>query len=263
MLFGRSVFTVFLIVAALSLPIIPIEINGQAHAISVRDQNTNTPDLLLAPDDKTADSGEAMARPALTLALALPLATKLPHVEETYLDVLSILSENNDCTRFYGGSAAIEALNELTERLVPSYLDPSIALRMKGRTASARNVRNGFAYRLWEKAELNLNGPFVKSKNLVGQVRVSDVGDYAPNTREARAAILLHEIGHMIQRADGKMVLPDDGTNVNVSQQNTWRVIAVCREQINNLDQVSHLDRLRRAQTAAAVARVRASAAQR
>ena len=47
--------------------------------------------------------------------------------------------------------------------------------------------------------------------------------------------ILLHELGHLIQKRDQQWVLPDDGGNKHLSQENTQRVVAVCGKQINRL----------------------------
>jgi hypothetical protein len=48
-------------------------------------------------------------------------------------------------------------------------------------------------------------------------------------------AILLHEIGHMIETAKGNWLLPNDGNSATLSQENTWRVIEICREQITRV----------------------------
>lgn len=188
-------------------------------------------------------------RAELPQPLSLPNAAKLTLLDKAYLDAFSILREDNSCSRFYGGPPAIEVLNRLTRRLRPSYFDRTVALRMWGKTSSAQNHGSGLSYRLFEKAELNFNGPFYRSSVFPNEAAVPSVGQFLANTREARVAILLHEIGHMIQTPDNHWVLPDDGNDPNLSRQNTLRVIAVCRDQIRGLSRIGFAQELLSTQT--------------
>jgi hypothetical protein len=181
--------------------------------------------------------------------LSLPIAAKLTLLDKAYLDAFSILREDNACSRFYGGPPAIEVLNRLTRQLKPGYFDRSIGLRMWGKTTLVYSYRSGLSYRLFEKADLNLNGSFYRSSVFPNDAAVPDIGQFLPNTREARVAILLHEIGHMIQTPDNHWVLPDDGNDPDLSQQNTLRVIAVCRDQITGLSRIGFAQELSRTQT--------------
>jgi hypothetical protein len=63
----------------------------------------------------------------------------------------------------------------------------------------------------------------------------SDVGSFAPGSRPARALILLHELGHLIQGDDGDWLIPDDGRDGWQSKANTLRVEQVCRAQLETL----------------------------
>jgi hypothetical protein len=181
--------------------------------------------------------------------LFLPAAAKLTLVEKAYLDVYSILRDDNPCSRFYGGPGAIEALNELTSRLKPRFLDRTVGLRMKGNVSYSTNYLTGFTYRVFAKAELNSNGPFYKTNIFPLDSGVPKVGEYSPNTREARITILLHELGHMVQTADKLWVLPNDGEDAGISGQNTRRVIEVCRDQIKSRERISFEQALASAQT--------------
>jgi len=181
--------------------------------------------------NKTSNRVSLRSLPSLQ-PLSLPDAAKLTPLDQAYLDVYSILREENECSRFYGGPAAIEVLNQLAKQLKPSYFNRFIALRMKGKIAYAMNNATKLQYRIFEKAELNHNGPFYKSNIFPLDSTVPRVGEFSPNTREARITIMLHEIGHMIQRADGQWVLPNDGDDSEISKENTQKVIDVCREQI-------------------------------
>ena len=46
----------------------------------------------------------------------------------------------------------------------------------------------------------------------------------------------MHELGHLIQKRDQQWILPDDGGNKLLSQENTQRVVAVCGKQISRLN---------------------------
>ena len=175
---------------------------------------------------------------ALTSALELPSLAKLTLLDKAYLDAFNILRADNQCSRFYGGPRAIEALNQLKLQLKPAYFDRSIALRMQGQTSSTTNHMSGLSYRLFDKAELNINGPFYKPSIFPRDSTVPGIGEFSPNTREARVTILLHELGHMIQSSANRFLLPNDGDDASISKQNTMRVIAVCREQIKGQSRI-------------------------
>jgi hypothetical protein len=173
--------------------------------------------------------------------LPLPVVNKLSTLDKAYLDVYLILSDDNKCSRFFGGPAAIEVLNELTRQLKPAYFDQSIALRMVGNISYVSNNSTGLSYRLFENARLNTNGPFYRTSVPSVDTTMHRVGEFSPNTREARITIVLHEIGHMIRSADGQWVLPNDGDDPAVSKSNTQRVIDVCRNEIAGRSKV-HFD---------------------
>lgn len=171
--------------------------------------------------------------------LSLPDVSKLSPLDKAYLDAYSILREDNACSRFYGGFAAIEVLNQLTRQLKPVYLNKSIGLRMTGKISYAMNNTTKLSYRTFENAQLNTNGPFYRTSIFPVDSTIPRVGEYSPNTREARLTILLHELGHMIQRPDGEWVLPNDGDDPGTSRSNTQKVIEVCREQIKGQSHIA------------------------
>jgi hypothetical protein len=104
---------------------------------------------------------------------------------------------------------------------------------MIGETVMVTNLRYRLtSYRLFDKAELNLDGPFYRiSPSHPHRI----IGGFRPNTREARVTILLHELGHLIGRPDKQWLLPNDGADERLSDENTARVIAVCGRQIRRL----------------------------
>jgi hypothetical protein len=170
---------------------------------------------------------------SLPAALFLPNANQLTPLDQAYFDAFSILNEDNKCSAFYGGPPAIEALNRLREQLVLKHLDDTVVVRMIGETVKVINLRNRLtSYRLFDKAELNLDGPFYRvSPSHPHRI----IGGFRPNTREARVTILLHELGHLIERPDKQWLLPNDGTDERLSDENTARVISVCGRQIRSL----------------------------
>lgn len=176
--------------------------------------------------------------------LVFDTTRKRSEVEKSYLDIYNILRQDNSCSRFFGGPEAIEALNGLTQQLRPANLDRHVGMRMTGKATSVLNYSTGFRYRLFDTVEVNINGPFFKGNGLAGRGRISSIGSFLPNTREARVTLLLHELGHLIQKADDQWVLRDDGNDSWLSGENTQRVIAACGKQIRELHKFSFEEEL-------------------
>ena len=170
---------------------------------------------------------------------------KLTPLERAYLDVFSILSEDNSCSRFYGGTAATVALTGMVGRLRTTYFDPHIAIRMKGETTVFQDARTGFMFRLFSTAEVNSGGSFYRGNTLY-DARLPLIAHFQPNTKEARATILLHELGHLVRKVDNRWLLQDDGSDFDLSRRNTDVVLKFCREQILALDNLSPAEKLAR-----------------
>lgn len=167
--------------------------------------------------------------------LPLPDISKLSELQKAYLDAYSILSQSNACSEFFGGPPSISVLNELIAQLRPSHLDKLIGIRMSGATTIVTNAQTKFNYRLFNKAEVNLNGAFYRGNDLPFAPTIPKVARFLPNTREARVTILLHELGHLVRKRDGGWLLPDDGKDISVSGANTDRIADVCGQQIRVL----------------------------
>jgi hypothetical protein len=165
-------------------------------------------------------------------------------LEQAYLDAFSILKYQNSCSEFFGGPSSIVALNELARQLRPTYMDRRIGIRMSGETTIVISALTGFTFRLFKKAEVNLDGPFYRSRAVSTHSRVPPIGPFEPNTREARATTVLHELGHLLQRPDGQWLLPNDGDSSGESEENTRRVLNVCGEQIRALHNFSFAEEL-------------------
>lgn len=171
--------------------------------------------------------------------LSLPVSGKLSDLEEAYLDSYTILKQSNSCSDFFGGPHAIEALNQLTKQIRPAYLDRHVGFRMTGETMNVVNYNNGFKYRLFDKVEVNLNGPFYRASGLPNRPNVPPIGTFPASSREARVALLLHELGHLIPKPGSHWLLRNDGDDTRQSEENTQRVIEACGTQIRALHKFS------------------------
>lgn len=195
------------------------------------------------PEESSSSTGSnASAQPDRAVDGASPEATSpkpLPirvqgkpnELERAYLDAFSILVEETGCSSFLGGSGSIAALNELVKQLKPTYLSESVVVRMTGPITNYQSNLTGVSFRLFNKAEINLDGSFYRSRSSFTP-RVPWVGEFPPNTRQARVTVLLHELGHLVQGADKLWVLPDDGNDPSLSRQNTKRILETCGKRI-------------------------------
>jgi hypothetical protein len=155
---------------------------------------------------------------------------------QTYADVFKILSTKNSCSDFYGGPhAATTVLNDLVEHVKPEPLFREISFQMGGRLRFVRNTSAGVLYRLFDKATVNTNGAFYQRRVNPMRNIPSNVGSFLPGSRHARALILLHELGHLIEGKDGAWLIPDDGHDVEQSRANTLRIQEICRLQLKAL----------------------------
>ena len=176
--------------------------------------------------------------PRIAMAIVSKDERKLNELDKAYLDVFTILRDDNACSRLYGGRGAIEALNELMRVLRPTYIDRHIAVRMRGHTTLFRNAGSGFMFRMFEKAEINLNGSFYRG-NASWERRSPLATGFEANTRKTRVALLLHELGHLVRGADQKWVLSDDGHDLDLSEKNTQYVVDVCRQEIESVTRMT------------------------
>jgi hypothetical protein len=153
-----------------------------------------------------------------------------------YYDTLSILSEINRCSNFFGGpSTSVEVFNSLTGKVTKHYLPLRISMRMSGEPTTMLNARSKLSYRLFNDVAINANGAFYRQRVGPSMPSVPGVGTFSPNSRQARVLILLHELGHLIKGADGKWLLPDDGGDERLSMVNSEKVEAVCGREIRSL----------------------------
>jgi len=148
-----------------------------------------------------------------------------------YQDVVRILEGKNDCSDFFGGPEVLEAFDHLGALLRKTYIDKNVGIRMSGEYVIFQRAGSSLRYRVFERAELNGRGPFF-GQNSLGKPRAFGIGTFSSNTREARALMLLHELGHMIETSPGHWLLADDGNNDWKSKENSQIVEKHCAEVI-------------------------------
>jgi len=158
------------------------------------------------------------------------------NITQAYIDVFKILSDQNTCSDFYRGPrTATTVLNGFVRRVKSQSLLRDVSFKMVGSPRIIRDPATGASYRLFEKTMVNINGSFYQRRADPMRKFPSDVGNFAPGSRAARALILLHELGHLIQGEDGDWLIPDDGFNGEQSKANTLRVQGMCRRELDAL----------------------------
>ena len=158
------------------------------------------------------------------------------NITQAYIDVFRILSNPNTCSDFYRGPrTATTVLNGFVTRVKSQSLLRDVTFEMAG-PRIIRDPVTGVSYRVFEKTMVNTNGSFYQRRADLMRKFPSDVGNFAPGSRAARALILLHELGHLIQDENGEWLLPDDGFDDTQSKANTLRVQQVCRKELNALN---------------------------
>ena len=201
--------------------------------------------LLEATRREREAGGEALINDRDHLASDATLTPRAPDIakpgrppgfSKAYSDAFNILKEDNSCSQFFGGAMATRALDKLADQLQQKPLrDTRVGVRMDGAVTNVTDAPTGFSYRLFENATVNSNGPFFKRKRDPSEDFVPNVGSFAPNTREARVSILLHELAHLVRAPDRNWLIPDDGGNPEQSVKNTETIEANCGHQIRTL----------------------------
>ena len=159
------------------------------------------------------------------------------NITQAYVDVFKILNNQNSCSEFYRGPrTATTVLNGFVTRVKSQSLMREVSFQMAGSRRIIRDPATGTSYRLFEKTMVNTNGSFYQRRADPMRKFPSDVGNFAPGSRAARALILLHELGHLIQGENGDWLIPDDGYNGMQSKANTLRVQHACRKELNALN---------------------------
>lgn len=159
------------------------------------------------------------------------------NITKTYSDVFKILSNQNTCSDFYRGPrTATTVLNGFVTQVKSRALLREVSFEMTGSPRIIRDPGTGASYRLFEKTMVNTNGSFYQRRADPMRKYPSNVGNFAPGSRAARALILLHELGHLIQGENGDWLIPDDGFDGLKSKANTLRVQQACRKELDALN---------------------------
>jgi hypothetical protein len=188
------------------------------------------------PDD--ADSiVETRATVALPTAPS-PLISQDKVLGSAYYDTVNILSSNNSCSDFFGGPSSVDIFNQLVSRIRKDTHSVGIGMRMSGSTINIHDAKTKRNYRIFGKVSINSHGPFYRRKVAPWAPNVPRVGTFAPNTKEARVLMLLHELGHVMKGSDGHWLLPDDGKDEGLSRANSYKIEDVCEDEINSLSKV-------------------------
>jgi hypothetical protein len=177
-----------------------------------------------------------------------------------------ILQGNNPCSDFFGG-AGLNALNGISDAVTaaggsafqPIAGDSSTGIRaVVPRTVSQSDtpITTAGAYAAVSPilVTINTNGSFVRSVS-AGSGTLPRFGGYSPGSLQSRVLQLLHETGHLVitgsqptligirvgsQNRFYRMnslthLLPIDGGNTPLSEENTRKVLNACRKQIDAL----------------------------
>jgi hypothetical protein len=172
-----------------------------------------------------------------SLALTTPLAfSQDVAFGNAYHHTLNILIHENECSEFFGGiDNAVDIFSRLMTKARRGYWPSTIGIRMSGQTTNVVNARTKRAYRLFDTVEVNSNGPFFKRKFSNAEPVIPHVGSFAPNTKEARVLMLLHELGHAVKGKNGDWLLPNDGNDETLSRSNSLKIEDVCGEEIKSV----------------------------
>ncbi|HKZ80916.1 MAG TPA: hypothetical protein VJ124_21770 [Pyrinomonadaceae bacterium] len=163
-------------------------------------------------------------------------------LRSAYYDTLTILSASNSCSDFFGGSdTAVDVFNRLMALVKKDYYVAGVGMRMSGSIATVLNAQTKVQYRLFDNLSINLNGPFYRRR--VGNVALSvnGVGTFAADSKEVRVLMFMHELGHLIKGPEGEWLLPDDGSDQDLSRENSLKIERVCGEQIRALGKTFNL----------------------
>jgi hypothetical protein len=152
----------------------------------------------------------------------------------SYADAFRVLSYESSCSSFYGGPPlALTVLNGLASQLRRRSLGPNgVGIVMTGGYEVYRDDATGRGYRLFREAYINSDGPFI-SRFLRPRAPRLRIGRFEAETRQAKALLLLHELGHLVGAPDGGgWLLPADGGDARRSERNTQTIESQCLKQL-------------------------------
>ena len=195
---------------------------------------------LIIPVLVYASSPPEREQPGRLALLRTKVATnrQVNQLEQAFLDAVDVLEHDSPCVRFYSDrQKAVNVLCSLVDQIhVEPMPDIRVGVKMSGPFTFHVDAQTGAAYRLFQHADINLDGSFYRTKSFTQDRAVPHVGSFPPNTREARVLILLHELAHLMVSRDGKWLIPDDGNNADLSRKNSLTVETRCGDQIKAIN---------------------------
>jgi hypothetical protein len=186
-------------------------------------------------DGSASESSTAVNSELVSVGVA-PLASQDKLFASAYFDALSILAANNDCSDFFGGSAAAaDVFAKLMGNVRKNSLPAMVGINMTGKTIQVTNDRTNSRYRLFERVLINSEGAFYRDRLPRSLAPLPGVGSFQANTKEVRVLMLLHELGHAIKGDDDNWLLPNDGKSSDLSRKNSQKIQDACGRQIKAL----------------------------
>jgi hypothetical protein len=184
------------------------------------------------PSTEESHARAKAAADAKAAPTPLDLSTEEVADRVSYADVFKILKDENSCSDFFGGPRlSLTVFNRLALQLRSRRLGSGmLAVLMSGSYTVFKDTDTGASYRLFEEAVINSEGPFALRGPSTWSSRLQ-IGRFPAETRQAKALILLHELGHLVGTRGG-WVLPDDGGDARQSERNTEAVESRCVKQL-------------------------------
>jgi YD repeat-containing protein len=225
------------------------EPTGKTGGASITVRPTGAPDL---PEDTVTIGDSEITR----VVPRSPDATEKTTIDNTRKDVEAILGGDNDCAKFFGKDAltAFKAMNFQVGEIYQSspysskdVLNYTIGIQMTLNDVDSKGVVSSDAkkigYVTTSSAVINANGSFFRKDNYTERTSsgfavrsMPAFGGFNATTRQSRVLQLLHELGHVIVKPDGTLLLELDGSGQNgLSEENTRKVKEACEKEIKAL----------------------------
>lgn len=226
------------ITALLTVTMVSAKASPPAAANASRDGEMRKCEATTDADSVNDPSNERVIYDSEVLSAApSPLVAKDKVLGSAYFNTLRILNTNNACSDFFGGpAAAVDVFRQLVGRVRKDYFAAAVGMTLSGETTNVSNGTTKKEYRLFDKLSINTNGPFYRKRISQSEPAQPHIGTFAPNTKEVRVLMFLHELGHLIKGEDGKWLLPNDGKDAALSGRNSQKIEDVCGEQIKGLN---------------------------
>lgn len=172
-------------------------------------------------------------------------------INQAFTDAEKVIRDGGRCNAFfkdnrtgYHTEGLVNALKKFGSQLRESDLRPDVDTGIKMWTQPGEqttiNVSQTYdiVYRTWpdNRVVVNSSGPFFQTYYFNPtrvRPRLGLTSQFLAGTRRARVLQVLHELAHLIKKADNSgYLIPDDGGNANQSVANTNTVDSKCGAEI-------------------------------